>query len=93
VEQIFHINTINTMYYIYAIVNNINNDLYIGYSEDLRQRIQEHNNGLVQSTKNKKPWKLIYYEAYNNKGLALRQEKRLKMHAVKNELKRRLGLI
>jgi len=81
------------MFYVYALINQINNDLYIGYSDDLKRRIQEHNNGQVQSTKSKRPWKLLYYEAYNNKSLALKQEKRLKMHAAKDELKNRLGII
>lgn len=81
------------MYYVYAILSLVNKDLYIGYSEDLRQRLQEHNTGRVQSTKSKKPWKLLYYEAYNEKSLALKQEKRLKMHAAKVELKSRLGIV
>lgn len=81
------------MYYVYAIISTLNNDLYIGYSDDLKRRLLEHNSGLVQSTRCNKPWKLLYYEAYLNKSYALKQEKRLKMHAAKNELKRRLNLL
>ncbi|MDO8610437.1 MAG: GIY-YIG nuclease family protein [bacterium] len=81
------------MFYVYAIISLINNDLYIGYSDDLKRRIVEHNTGHVSSTKSNQPWKLLYYEAYDNKTLALKQEKRLKMHAAKGELKTRLGII
>lgn len=82
----------NVMYYIYALVSLKNNDVYIGYSSDLRRRFKEHNLGQVSSTKSNRPWKIVYYEAYENEKYARRQEKRLKMHAAKKELKMRLGL-
>jgi len=81
------------MYYVYAFLSLTNKDLYIGYSHDLKQRFEEHNSGQVQSTKSKRPWKLVYYEAYNEKNLAIKQEMRLKRHAAKNELRERLGLV
>lgn len=65
---------------------------YIGYSSDLKKRIDEHENGSVRSTKDKNP-KLIYYEAYNDKYLALKREKGLKSSgSVYNALLKRLGL-
>ncbi len=78
------------MYYVYVLKSKVNDDLYIGSSEDLRVRFKQHNNGEVQSTKGYRPWILAYYETYKSKNDALIREKKLKMHAVKSELKTRL---
>jgi len=64
------------MYYIYILLLN-NNNLYKGYTSDLKRRIKEHYSGKVESTKYKKP-KLIHYEAYLLKSDAERREKFLK---------------
>lgn len=65
-------------YYVYVLQNTKNfNNLYTGFSENLRERVKEHNRGQNTSTKNKR-WKLIYYESYLNKTDALGREKFLK---------------
>ncbi len=52
------------MYYVYVLRSLKDGDLYSGYTSDLRQRVKAHNSGDVESTKHRKPFKLIYYEAY-----------------------------
>jgi putative endonuclease len=52
--------------------------IYIGYSEDLKQRFKEHNDGRSKSTKPYLPLELIHYEAYRNKKDAKRREQYLK---------------
>jgi len=52
------------MFYVYVIQSKSDSGLYIGMSGDLRRRFREHQNGESQSTKGRRPWKLIYYEAY-----------------------------
>ena len=82
------------MYYVYVLKLENANDrkYYIGYSSDLRKRLVQHKNNLVKSTKNKKPI-LIYYEAFNDKYLALRREKGIKSSgSVYMSLFKRLGL-
>jgi len=74
------------MYYVYAIRSLNNNDIYIGYSTDLKQRFKSHNHGSVQSTKINRPWELIYYEAYRSKNDATKREKQLKWHKPKEDL-------
>ena len=49
--------------------------LYIGFTKDLPNRIEEHNQGRNISTQNKGPWKLIYSENYSNLLLAKNREK------------------
>lgn len=75
--------------YVY-ILENKNNDLYTGVSDRLRERLQEHNGGKTYSTKNKGPWKIIFYEAYLDKKDAMRREKYLKTSQGSRLLKRML---
>ncbi len=66
------------MHYVY-ILQNKDKTLYIGYSSNLKQRIQDHLNGKGSKiTKNKPYWKLIYYESYLDKKDAIGREKFLK---------------
>jgi len=64
--------------------------LYIGYTTDLKARLDKHNRGLNFSTKNKAPWKLIHYEAYRNEKDAKRREGYLKTSQGTRLLKRML---
>ena len=78
-------------YYVYILKSKKNDNLYIGFSSDLKRRFQEHNRGLNFSTKADKPWQLIHYEAYLNKNDAVRREKYLKTsigsHLIRRMLK------
>ncbi len=76
-------------YYVYVLENR-KNGLYIGFTNDLRNRIKEHNLGLNFSTKKEGPWSLIHYEAYLNRKDATRREKYLKTSQGSRLLKRML---
>lgn len=52
------------MYYVYILKSKIDNELYIGSTNDLKRRLSEHNAGKVMSTKARVPFNLIYYEAF-----------------------------
>lgn len=65
-------------YYVYVLRNLSKNFIYIGYSENLRQRFASHNNGDNKSTKPYIPLELIHYEAYKNIKDAKRRELYLK---------------
>ena len=54
---------------------------YIGFAEDIKKRMEKHNQGLVISTKNLRPMELVYCEIYKSKKDALIREKRLKQFA------------
>ena len=64
-------------YYVY-ILKCQDNKLYIGFTNDLIRRMKEHNNGLTQSTKNRRALHLVYYEAFKSKRAALKREIKLK---------------
>lgn len=62
------------MHYVYIIYSKSLDKLYKGSTADLRKRIKNHNQGKVISTKNGKPWLLVYYEAFIDKTDALKEE-------------------
>lgn len=64
--------------------------LYTGYTTDINKRLEQHNKGLVSSTKNRIPFQLIYWEGCLNQQDATRREKYLKSGNGKIYLKNRL---
>jgi putative endonuclease len=66
------------MHYVYVLKSRRDNKFYVGYTSDLRRRLNLHNNGKVLSTQSRKPFDLIYYEASTEKDDALKREKYLK---------------
>ena len=79
------------MYYIYLLKSKKDQDLYIGFSNNLERRIYEHNSGLVPSTKSRKPFELVYLEGYKSEKDARRREKNLKLRSrAFTQLKKRI---
>jgi len=79
------------MFFVYILRSLKDNQLYVGSTDDLRRRIQEHNAGKSESTKFRKLFNLIYYEAYVSERDARRREYNLKLRArALAQLKRRL---
>lgn len=67
------------MYYVYvseSVARPL--QLYVGYSTNLKQRLEQHNSGRTRSTKPYAPWKIIFYEAYVLASDAKRREEYLK---------------
>ena len=67
-----------TMYYTYVLLSKGDNKFYTGFTQDLNDRLEKHNNGLVVSTSNRCPLRLIYYEVCLNKTDAIKREKYFK---------------
>ena len=56
------------MHYVYCLQSLKNAKLYIGSTSDLRRRVAEHNRRHGGSfTEKNGPWKLVFYEAHQNK--------------------------
>ena len=79
------------MFYIYVLFSEKDNQLYVGYTPDLKVRIEKHQKGFVTATKFRRPLKLIYYESYLEKIDAKRREIFLKGGKGHNELKIQLN--
>jgi putative endonuclease len=66
------------MYYVYILQSLKDKSLYIGYTDNLKRRFEEHNSGKSFATKPFRPYKLIFYEAFLNRIDAKNREKYLK---------------
>jgi putative endonuclease len=66
------------MFYVYVLHSKADDGLYIGFSADLNSRLRQHREGAAFATSYRRPWKLIYYEAYVEQADALGREKYLK---------------
>jgi len=66
------------MFYVYILISIKDYNLYTGFTRDLKKRFDYHNNGLNKSTESRRPFKLLYYEAYANEGDARKRELFLK---------------
>ena len=64
------------MFYVYVIQDNLER-FYIGYTSDLKRRMDDHNRGSNRSTRGRS-WRLVYYEAYVTRASAMRRERVLK---------------
>ena len=75
------------MYYVYVLLSEKDSNFYIGFSENVEQRLDEHNAGKNVSTKLRRPFKLIYCEGHTAKSDALRRESYFKTSKGKTTLK------
>ena len=78
------------MYYVYLLKSKKNGDVYVGYTDNLKRRLDEHNQGKSMYTKSYKPWILVFYEAYRSKKDTTKREKELKIHAAKIKLREQM---
>lgn len=80
------------MAYVYVLISSKDNNRYIGSTSNLTQRFKQHNKGLVQSTKNRRPLSIKYYQEFNTLIEAQIAEKKYKKSrgtydgAIKNKL-------
>jgi putative endonuclease len=77
-------------FYTYVLQSLKDLNLYVGYTNNLVKRVEEHNKGRVPSTKNRLPLKLIYWEGCLNQQDATKREKYLKTSWGKRFIKNRI---
>jgi len=75
------------MYVVYAIKSLNRNYLYVGLTDNLERRLNQHNNGYNRTTKAYKPFELIYSEELETRPEARVREKFLKSGCGKEFLK------
>ena len=78
------------MFYTYVLHSKKDMQFYVGLTKDLKLRFEQHKRGLVESTKDRRPLELVYYEACIDKTDAVHREKYLKSYLGKMFLKNRL---
>lgn len=75
------------MYYVYVLLSLKDKHFYIGFSENIKKRLADHNAGYNISTRPRRPFELIYYEAHLSKEDALRRETYFKTTKGKSTLR------
>ena len=78
------------MEYVYVLLSLKDSRFYTGYTGNLKQRIDAHTSGKVGTTRNRRPLKLVYYEACLEQADALHREQYLKSTWGKRYLRQRL---
>jgi putative endonuclease len=71
------------MYYTYILLSSKSHLFYFGSTTDLKNRVEEHNNGEVKSTKPHIPWRLVWYGGFSTEKEARDFEHYLKSGAGK----------
>ncbi len=77
-------------HYIYILQSKKDGGFYVGYTSNLQGRFEEHARGGVASTKDRRPFRIIYSEACLDKKDSMKREKYLKTHHGKMFLRNRL---
>ena len=78
------------MYYTYVLQSESDGQFYAGFTKDIKLRFDQHDKGKVESTKMRRPLKLIYYEACIDQGDNVKREKYFKTYNGKRFLHKRL---
>lgn len=66
-------------FYVYILASKKNGTLYIGVASDLKRRVYEHKNDLIEGfTKKYQIHRLVYFERIDDSYQAILREKRLK---------------
>ena len=80
----------NNMYFVYILISLKDNNFYAGFTTNIENRLKDHNAGRNTSTKYRRPFKLLYYEAHYSKADAQRRERYFKTTKGKVTLKQML---
>ncbi len=74
-------------FYVYVLISRKDGNFYIGFTNDLKRRLEEHSQGKNISTCNRLPVELIYFEGHKSKTDALKRESYFKTNKGKTTLK------
>ncbi len=75
-------------WFVYVIQSELDGSYYTGHTHDLWVRLTRHNDGWTQSTKAKRPWRLVYSEHYGSKSEAAKRELQIKRMKSREYLER-----
>ncbi|MBI5306627.1 GIY-YIG nuclease family protein [Candidatus Wolfebacteria bacterium] len=52
------------MYYVYILISLKDNRTYVGYTKNLNRRLKDHNYGMINATKYRKPLEILFSEKF-----------------------------
>ena len=80
------------MYFVYLIISNKNANIksYVGYTNNLKKRISDHNKNKGAKSTRGRYWKLAFKKKFKNKSLAMKYEYKLKKnYKLRKKIKKR----
>ena len=78
------------MHYIYILLNEAKTRTYTGVTDDVENRLKEHNDGRVKSSRPYRPYRVIYSEEFETLIEARQKEKFYKSTTGRRRLKEML---
>ena len=79
------------MYSVYILRSLKDGGYYIGCTNNLSRRLNDHNHGKTPSLKNRIPLEIIYSEIYTNQSEAFAREKEIKSYKGGGAFKKLIG--
>ncbi|HAX50282.1 MAG TPA: excinuclease ABC subunit C [Bacteroidetes bacterium] len=79
-------------YFTYIIQSESTEKLYIGQTNNIQNRLLQHNSDISLSTKNKGPWKILFVKGFESRTEAILPEKKLKAFKNKQRILRWIEL-
>lgn len=79
------------MFTTYVLQNVVSKRFYIGSTNNIERRLEEHNRGQTRSTKQKGRWILIHKEQYSTRKEAKKRERMIKSYKGGNAFKKMVG--
>ena len=78
------------MFYTYILKSDSYKKTYVGHTNDINKRIDEHNCGKSIFSRRYRPWKLIYKEEFLNEAESIKKEKYFKSRTGRRWIKKHL---
>ena len=71
-------------YFVYLLISKINSKLisYVGYTNNIKKRINDHNESKGAKFTKGKHWEIAYCKKYKNKIVAMKEEYKLKKNSL-----------
>ncbi len=81
------------MFQTYILQNNLTGRFYIGSTNNLQRRLEEHNRGQTKSTRRKGKWYVVYKEEFKTNIEAKRRERMIKSYKGRNAFKQLVAAV
>ena len=70
------------MFFVYILYSNSIKKYYVGHTDDVDRRLNEHNSGQTIYSSRGKPWILIHREEFSSRSAAMLQESKIKKRGI-----------
>ena len=80
------------LFFVYVLRSEKRDRYYIGSTQDVAQRLAQHNAGMMKGTRGLRPWRLVHAEAWETRAQARQREGQIKSWKNRAYLEKTLGL-